>query len=203
MSDFPEPSPLFSPDPSIEEDGGSLLVGVVGRFTKLARRVPWFLAVGLPVEHDLADLAREYLDVTGFPDALIAPVEGWEEAAEAARTLDWNSPWWEAEEMLLASLTDEAVARVGEEDLGRAMEYMRAQLSEPAIQAASDAAEAGGISDEELIRAAAGAAVQASYQAALVLVTEGGSEHPFALKFQLFEAGRWPLGVAGSSFNLF
>ena len=27
--------------------------------------------------------------------------------------------------------------------------------------------------------------------------------HAFAAKFQLFEFGRWPVGVTGSSFNLF
>ena len=186
----------------LSEDG-ALLVGAVGRFTKLARRVPWFLAVGLPVEADLADLARDYLDAAGFPEADVALVEGWEEAAEAAASTDWNSPWWEAEEQLLAALTAEAVARVGEHDFGLAMDHLRAQIAAPILSAAEEAARAGGVADEELIRAAAGAAVQASYQAALVLMTEGGADHPFAHKFQLFEAGRWPLGVTGSSFNLF
>lgn len=203
MAEYPVYPTNFPDDDGPEEDGGSILVGAVGRFTKLARRVPWFLAVGLPVEHDLEDCARAYLDTLGFPEAAVAPVLNWEEAAEAAETLDWNSPWWEAEEMLLASLTAEAIDRVGEGDLGAAMDHLRARISESILLAAEEAADAGGVRDEELIRAAAGAAVQASYQAALVLLTEGGADHPFALKFRLFEAGRWPLGVVGGSFNLF
>lgn len=195
--------PDYDDEDGAPTDDGALMVGAVGRFTKLARRTPWFLAVGLPVEDDLADLARDYLDMAGFPEARVALVEGWEEAAEAAASTDWNSPWWEAEEQMMAALTGEAVERVGEDDFGLAMDHLRAQIAAPILSAAEEAAGAGGVTDEELIRAAAGAAVQASYQAALVLMTEGGADHPFALKFRLFEAGRWPLGVVGSSFNLF
>ena len=32
---------------------------------------------------------------------------------------------------------------------------------------------------------------------------EGTADHPFSLKYQLFESGRWPIGIAGSSFNIF
>jgi hypothetical protein len=28
-------------------------------------------------------------------------------------------------------------------------------------------------------------------------------EHPFALKFRLLEAGRWPIALVGASFSLF
>lgn len=196
-------APVDADDDLILDPEAALLVGAVGRFTKLARRTPWFLAVGLPVEDDLADHAREYLDRLGFPDAGVALVEGWEEAADAAASLDWNSPWWEAEEQLLAALSDEAVARVGEQDLAMAMDHLRSRVGEITLLAAEEAARAGGAMDDELVRAASGAAVQACYQAALVILTESGPDHPFALKFRLFEAGRWPLGVAGSSFNLF
>ena len=59
--------------------------------------------------------------------------------------------------------------------------------------------------DEELLRAAIGAVAQASYHSALVLAAEHEEPdlHPFSLKFRLFEAGRWPMGVIGRSFHLF
>ena len=56
---------------------------------------------------------------------------------------------------------------------------------------------------ESAAAVAAGAAAQAAYQAALVLATDGEADHPFALKFRLFEAGRLPLGITGNTFNLF
>ncbi|MEL6363066.1 MAG: hypothetical protein AAFR21_18520, partial [Pseudomonadota bacterium] len=57
-------------------------------------------------------------------------------------------------------------------------------------------------------RLAVGAAVQASHQAALALLASADPDfeaegHPFAAKFQLFEFGRWPVALIGSSFNLF
>ena len=59
--------------------------------------------------------------------------------------------------------------------------------------------------DEELIRAAVGAASQAIYQAGLLLAAENEEDqnHPFALKYRLFESGRWPIGVVGNSFHIF
>jgi hypothetical protein len=65
------------------------------------------------------------------------------------------------------------------------------------------AAARGGVADMALIRAAAGAATQACYQAALVLAAGAEAEHPFAIKFRLYEAGRWPLGIVGMTFNVF
>ena len=69
--------------------------------------------------------------------------------------------------------------------------------------AALRAAGQSGVVDPALVRAAAGAATQASYQAALVLAAGEDAEHVFAIKYRLFEAGRWPLGIAGMTFNLF
>jgi hypothetical protein len=59
------------------------------------------------------------------------------------------------------------------------------------------------VENENLMNAAAGAAVQASHHAALVLAADVEEEHPLALKFRLFEMGRWPIGIAGSTFNIF
>jgi len=59
------------------------------------------------------------------------------------------------------------------------------------------------LEDETLLKAATGAAVQSVYNAALLLAAGGEETHPFALKFRLFELGRWPIGVHGRSFNLF
>jgi hypothetical protein len=70
------------------------------------------------------------------------------------------------------------------------------------LGAASVAAARQGIADPALARAAAGAATQAAYQAALALAGGAQSNHPFAVKYRLFAAGRWPLGVVKNSFYL-
>jgi hypothetical protein len=37
----------------------------------------------------------------------------------------------------------------------------------------------------------------------LVLAAGAGEDHAFVYKFRLFERGRWPISIAGASFNLF
>jgi hypothetical protein len=60
-----------------------------------------------------------------------------------------------------------------------------------------------GIEDEEILRAAIGQALQSCYQAALVIAAGEEEDHPFAQKFRLYENGHWPLGVAGTTLNIF
>jgi hypothetical protein len=36
-----------------------------------------------------------------------------------------------------------------------------------------------------------------------VLAAGAPASHPFALKYNLFEAGHWPLAVVGNRFDLF
>ncbi|MDP7547839.1 MAG: hypothetical protein QGF20_11140, partial [Alphaproteobacteria bacterium] len=79
------------------------------------------------------------------------------------------------------------------------------EAAEAVLESAEWAAEAAGIDDTELIRAAAGAAAQGIYQAGLLLAAENEDDehHAFALKYRLFESGRWPIGVVGNSFHIF
>jgi len=52
-------------------------------------------------------------------------------------------------------------------------------------------------------RAAAGAAIHASYQYRLARAAGTGEEHPFVRKYGLFSGGRWPLGLYGDRFAIF
>ena len=52
------------------------------------------------------------------------------------------------------------------------------------------------------VHVAAGAAAQAAYQLALARLAEDAAS-PFESKFRLFAAGRWPLGVVGSTLVVF
>jgi hypothetical protein len=175
----------------------------VASFARMVADVGWFARLGAEIESDEVDWAERYLQGLGFPDVEVAPVEDWEEAEAAARNPDWNSDWWEAEEQLRAALLADAVEKSDEETVMLALTHVTNQAAEAVLLAAEAAAARFGVDDEALIRAAAGAATQACYHAALVLAAEADEEHPFALKYRLYEAGRWPLGVVGRSFNLF
>lgn len=175
----------------------------VARLSRLVGRIGWFNAVGQPLEpSEIAD-AAEYVAGLGFPDVGIAAVEDWQGAAAAAQAPDWREDWWLAEEQIRKALLDEALASNPEHDLMVALTHVSTRASEVAHGLAAVSAARFGVADEALIRVAAGAAAQAAYQAALVLATDGEADHPFAVKFRLFEAGRLPLGIVGSTFNLF
>jgi hypothetical protein len=178
------------------------LISVV-RFNKLIPSIPWFADVGEPLPRESRTTARDYMDTLGFPDAFVAEVETWEDAAYAASNPEFNSDWWEAEEQLRMGLTTMALELMSEEDLNLALTQVSATASEIISKAVEEMADDARIEDQELIRAAIGSAVQSCHQAALVLAAGEEDTHPFALKYKLFEQGHWPIAITGSSFNIF
>lgn len=200
--------PRGTPASADEEDEALDLADFPGlravtRFGRLVERLPWFSRLGEELEADEIDWAEAYLAALGFPDAAVVAIADWEEAEAAAGNPDLNSSWWEAEEQLRMGLIDEACRHIDEDSLTVALTHVASRAAEPVRLAAEAAAAGAGIDDEALVLAAQGSATQACYQAALVLAAEIEDEHPFALKFRLFEAGRWPIGLTGNSFNLF
>ncbi|MCR9215022.1 MAG: hypothetical protein NXI13_15000 [Proteobacteria bacterium] len=175
----------------------------VVRFNKLLSSVPWFASVSEPLDTETLTAARGYMDALGFPDAFVAEVEDWEDAAYAAANPEWNSNWWEAEEQLRMGLTASALELMGEEDLNLALTHVSATASPLISNAVEAISEEMGVEDMELVRAAVGSALQACHQAALVLAAGEEDDHPFALKYKLFEHGHWPIAITGNSFNIF
>ncbi len=179
-------------------------LAAVAHFARMVRGVPWFAMVGEPLGPAERGDAEAYVAALGFPDALVAAVGEWEEAESAASNPDWNSDWWETEEQLRVALTQRAVELIGDEKaLMVALTNVTSAASEVVHGQAALAATRSGNADEALIRAAAGSATQACYQAALVLAAGEEEDHAFAVKYRLFEAGRWPLGIVGATFNIF
>lgn len=193
----------FFDDDDLDAPDDDRAIGVLRRFAAATERVRWFRNLGDPLDADTRETARAYLDALGFPDVEVAPVHDFTEAADAAESLDWDAAGWEAEEQLRASLTARALDVFDEETLTAALLEVRARASAAARIGIDEAAALFDETDEALINAAVGAAIQACHQAALVLAAGEEDDHPFALKFQLFEAGRWPIGLAGRSLNLF
>jgi len=201
----------------------------VERFAAGLDHVHWFANVGRALENTDIRAAENYLIAMGAADIAIGLVPGWEAAAEAGESPGFNTPWWEAEEMLRAGLTADALEIVDESEFNLALTRLTERASQSATLSAEEAIALSGVSDPELIRAAAGSAVQACHLRALVdLATESvddaevenedfdaednfgledeagiGSNHAFVHKFALFEAGRWPISVMGGTFHLF
>jgi hypothetical protein len=180
----------------------------VSRFARGLGAIPWFANLGEPVTPGGRAAAERYTNGLGFPEAALAILVDWEDAAAAAESLDMQSPAWEAEELLRADLTARALDFLSEEALQIAMTMVAARTAAPAREAMEQASCIWDIEDEGARQLAVGAAVQGAHQAALALIGANDpdfavEDHPFAAKFELFEFGRWPVGIIGSSFNLF
>lgn len=189
-------------DLDLDEDQAAALTAI-RRLAEVVGRMPWFSRIGTPLAAEERDLAQRYLEMLGFPDASPVTVEDWSEAGDAASNLDLNSEAWEVEEQLRADLGREALAYFDEMTLSDTLSFITESAGGLIVEAVQSAASLWPVEDDEVIEAAIGAAVQACYQAALVLAAQAVEDHPFALKFRLFERGRWPIGLSGRSFNIF
>ncbi len=175
----------------------------MAKFALGINEIPWLSRVGQPLSQDDHELAEAYLNALGFPGSHVSTVETWEEAAGFAENPDWNTEWWEAEEQLRAGLVTQAAEDIDEVDLANALNHIAGQAAGVATELVSGAAIDAGYDDDEFVTAMAGAMVAACYAAGLVLAAGAEEDHPFALKFRLLEAGRFPLGVIGTTFSLF
>ncbi len=180
----------------------------LSRFARSLDRIPWFANIGEALTPGAKAAAEDYCAGLGFPDAEIAMLLDWEDAASAAESLDWQSPAWEAEESLRADLTARALEHISEDALRIGMALIAEKVSEPAKEAIEELSYLSDLDDEQIKTLGVGAAVQAANGAALALLAAADADfdaenHPFAAKFRLFEFGRWPVSITGSSFNLF
>lgn len=172
-------------------------------FARLLPDVPWFGELGTPLDPETRAIALRYLGGLGFPHADVAKLSNWEDATAAAESGDWNSAGWEAEESLRAALSTDLLEVLSEEAFEIGFTYVAAQADEAVRNAAETAANNWGVEDMEIAIAAAGAAMQAVHGAAIAVAAGAEDDHPFQLRFRLFERGRWPIGVAGLTFNIF
>lgn len=167
-----------------------------------ASRAPWFARLGDPLSPEDIEAARAYLDGLGFGHAEPARAASWEDAQAAVESLDWDSDGWSAEESLRAALTAEALESLDPEEFEVVQSYL-ASVVTPQIKAAADeVARLSDLEDMSLLNAAIGAGIQATHCAMLVLLA-GEEDHPFTHRYRLFARGRWPMGVAGMTLNIF
>lgn len=150
-------------------------------------------------------LSRAYLDGLGLPEAEPAEMGDWTDAIAAAETLDRDPMAWEAEELQRAALVERALERLDEQALQAALTLVASKIGELAKEAAEASATMDDMYDEAVVNAAAGGLVQAAHGAVLVLLAEAEDDdppHPFLARWRLYVRGRWPVGVAGSTYNI-
>lgn len=175
----------------------------VAPLVAFASDLRWFRGVGEDPDISIVDKARTYAEALGFPYVEPAFLGDWYEAADAAENTEFNSPAWEAEEQLRAALTTDVLSVIDEPTFEMVMSYIAQSVVPHIEEAAKEAAEFLRIDDESFVLAVSGAAAQALHQAALVGLAGEEEDHPLALRFQLFEKGRWPIGIIGNSFLIF
>ena len=166
------------------------------------RTAAWFAALGEPLtDGDRAD-ADSYAKALGLGTLVLGQARDWPEAERVLKAPDWSPTWWDREEAERRRLVAEAGARYPERALWAQLTELTTEVGDVVHGRAGVAAARMGNAAKASIHVAAGAAAQAAYQLALARLA-GDAASPFESKFRLFAAGRWPLGVVGSTLVLF
>lgn len=161
------------------------------------RAASWFAALGEGLtEGDLVD-ARAYAGVSD-----VVRIASWPEAEAFLKSTDASLELWNREEALRRKMLAEAEGRYPQRALWTALTELTTEAGDLVHGKAATAAMRAGDAAAASIHVAAGAASQAVYQLAVARLAGTGAT-PFDSKFRLFAAGRWPLGVMGSSLLLF
>ena len=200
------------PDSSLDMTDLEREAGLLMRLRQFAgtlTEINWFVRLGEEPTQEVASFAKAYVEALGFPDAGLAILPDWEDAAGAAETFDWSSPAWEAEELLRAALTEKALQVLSDEALEVGLQLVARSAGEAVKAAMEEEAAYWDVEDESPRQLAVGAAAQASHGMALLLVAAAADpgleveSHAFFFKWRLFEHGRWPVSIIGNSFSVF
>lgn len=166
------------------------------------RAAAWFSALGEPLtDGDRAD-ADAYARALGLGALVLRQARDWPEAERVLKAPDWSQAWWDREEAQRRRLLAEAEARYSERALWTSLTELTTEIGDTVHGKAGVAAARMGGAATASVHVAAGAAAQAAYQLALARLAVDAAS-PFESKFRLFAAGRWPLGVVGSTLVLF
>jgi len=176
-------------------------LAAVRRLAEDAARESWFAALAEPLTAAEREDAAAYLAALDLSAAAVEGVADWNAARAATVAADWDRRWWDREEALRQRCLAEAGARFGEAALLGALTEVITAAGDVVHGQAAVAATGAGVADAALVRVAAGAATQGCYQAALDRAVGGGTA--FGIKYRLFAAGRWPLGIVGGRFRVF
>lgn len=172
-------------------------------FGKSLVALPWFAATGTTLDPAERKDARAYLDGLDLLGCTVESAGSWDSAGDIIKRTDFSPQWWTAEDALADALIDDAVQMLGHDNLVARLSTIERAASDHLQGVASTALARDGLADAGLGKSAAGSATIAVHHAALALAAGEAGTHPFAAKFRLFQAGRWPLGVYGDAFYIF
>ena len=178
-------------------------VPAVAQFADRLGTASWFSVVGEELTPPERADAAVYLSSLGLSEISATETASWLDAEACIKATDWNSDWWDTEDRLRQDLLETAEEKFGKTTVLEALTGISEQVSDVLHGAAAVAATRGGVADPGLIRAAAGAATMACYQAAVAIAADLADNNPFLAKYRLFEAGHWPLCVRGAVFYIF
>ena len=191
----------------IDDETQIIRLRQIAKFTKKILHINWFSRVNQSLSDNDIELSEKYISAVGLPNSNISNVSDWNEAAGIAENPNWNSSWWEIEEQLKVSLITESLKYIQEDELSHALNHVTSQTAGQSLEAVAFekfTKDSGNIDYyQSFVNAATGMAIASSYQAALVLSASADQDHPFSLKFQLFENGRLPIGLIGNTFSIF
>ena len=163
-----------------------------------------FTCVGLPLRaEEQAGIAAMLRGLEFASDTPIVGAASWWDAAQVIRAEEWDSRWWDAEEQERERLWSVAAERLTESELLARLTAVAEALGDPVRHGAARSASRAGVADPGLVRAAADAALLAAHQHALADLAGAPEGHYFQRKFDLFAAGRWPLGVFSGKYFVF
>ena len=170
------------------------------KFEDSLSKVGWFEAAGKLLNQEEKTMTTLYLKALGVKHRDINVVKEWQTVQKVACRADWVPTWWQTERDLSVALTAESKAVLGDGLFHSRMTQIMSKIFDPVPREVSDILLSLDIRDEALIKSATGAATEAVHQAALGTIKVSNNNHPFLYKFQLFRAGRWPLGVYDDTF---
>jgi len=173
---------------------------ILGALRAEVRSASWFAALGKPLTAGERADAEAYAQALGVED--FERARDWADAERLLKSPDWSTAWWEREESLRRALLAEAERRYPARALWTALSDLTSETGDLVHGKAAMAAARERNVTAASIHVAAGAASHAVYQLAVARLA-GSAEPLFEIKFRLFAAGRWPLGVVGSTLGLF
>jgi hypothetical protein len=169
------------------------------------RAAPLFSRTGESLDAQDLDLADRYVQNLGFAHVAPARLLHLAEALGAAEAADDDPETWGAEEQLRAALHLEALTQISEEGANALLQLVAAEASETARDRAMEAFSHSAHASDEVVNCLVGHVAQAAHCMALAILADVDQEqpdHPFVLRWSLFNRGRWPVGITGATYNI-
>ena len=161
-------------------------------------RIDWFSRVGVPESTCDARSIEGYFSTLGRQGWRIRYVHSLE-SVKLCTKLRFDPGWFVVEEEYRQQLirsTDPAAY----ERINLSLKSVIDRMSDPVMEAAERNLEGG---DLQILKVAAGCAVETCYQYALESAISPGPSANISRKLDLFEQGRWPLTASENKFVVY